>query len=47
MMRGWIEENNKGVEIMGTRWLTQEHLPGKVASSLVIYVKSAVEIGKL
>ena len=32
---------------MGIRWLTREQKPGKVVSSLVIYTKSAVEIGKL
>ena len=42
-MRQWIEEDNRGVEIMGIRG----HLPGIVASSLVIYIKSAVEIGRL
>ena len=46
-MRRWIEEDNKGVEIMGIRWLTREHWPGKVASSLVIYMRSAMEIGRL
>ena len=46
-MRRWIEEDNKGVEVMGIRWLTREHWPGKVASSLVTYMKSAMEIGKL
>ena len=46
-MRRWIEENNKGVENMGIWWLTQEHWPGKVASSLVIFMKSGIEIGKL
>ena len=46
-MRRWIEEDNKGVEIMGIRWLTEEHLLGKVASSLAIYMKSAMEIATL
>ena len=46
-MRQWVEEDNRGVEIKGIRWLVREHLPGKVASSLVIYMKSAVEIGIL
>ena len=32
---------------MGIRWLTKEHKPGKLASSLVIYIKSRVGIGGL
>ena len=48
-MRRWIEEDNKdmGVEIMGIRWLLKENRPGKVASSLVIYMKSARKVEKL
>ena len=46
-MRQRIEEHNRGVEIIGNRWLTKEHLPGRVAPSLVIYMKSAVEISRL
>ena len=48
-MRRWIEEDNKdmGVEIMGIRWLLKENQPGKVASSLVIYMKSARKAEKL
>lgn len=46
-VRQWIHDDNKGIEIMGTRWLMQEHLPGKVASSVVIDMKSAVEMGRL
>ena len=45
-MRRWIEEDNKGVEIMGSRWLTREHEPGKVASCLINNMKSGMEIGK-
>ena len=45
-MRRWMEEDNRGVKIMGIR-LTREQKPGKVASSLVIYMKSAVEMGKI
>jgi len=46
-MRRWIEEDNKGVEIRGIRWLTKENRPGKTASSLVIYARAAEEIGRL
>ena len=46
-MRQWIEEDNKEVEVMGIRWLTRGHSPGKRASALVIYLQSAVEIGRL
>ena len=47
MMRRWIEEDNKGVEIMGIWWLMKDHEPGKVAPSLVIYMKSAVDMRKI
>ncbi|KAF8451693.1 hypothetical protein BGX38DRAFT_1329566 [Terfezia claveryi] len=46
-MRRWIEEDNKstGVQILGIRWLTQEHRrAGKMASSLVIYMKERINI---
>ena len=48
-MRRWIEEDNQdvGVEILGIRWLLKENRPGKVASSLVIYMKSARKVEKL
>ncbi|KAF8420906.1 hypothetical protein EV426DRAFT_701977 [Tirmania nivea] len=46
-MRRWIEEDNKGVEVMGIRWLLKQHEPGKVASSLVVYTRSAKEVGRL
>jgi len=36
MMRRWLEEDNKGVEIMGIRWLLKEHGLEKAVSSLVI-----------
>ena len=32
---------------MEIRWLTREQKPGEVVSPLVIYTKSAFEIGKL
>ena len=32
---------------MGIRWLLKENPPGKVVSSLVIYMKSAREVEKL
>ncbi|KAF8447008.1 hypothetical protein BGX38DRAFT_1270643 [Terfezia claveryi] len=46
-MRRWIEEDNKstGVQILGIRWLMQEHRrAGKMASSLVIYMKERINI---
>ena len=43
-MRTWFEEHNAVAETMAIRWLTREHVPGKVASSFVI---SEVEIGTL
>ena len=46
-MRQWVEEDNMAVAIMRIRWLMREHLPGNVAYSVVIYIKSAVEIGRL
>jgi len=36
-MRRWVEEDNKGVRIMGIRWLLKEDRRGQVVSSLVIY----------
>ncbi|KAF8418692.1 hypothetical protein EV426DRAFT_704491 [Tirmania nivea] len=57
-MRRWIEEDNRGVEVMGIRksWgsgshgdqvLLKQHGPGKVASSLVIYTTSAEDVSGL
>ena len=45
-MRRWIEEDNIGdVQIVGIRWLLQEHRRvGKLASSLVIYVNQSVTV---
>lgn len=47
-MRRWIEEGNKGnVSILGIRWLLKEHRrAGKLASSLVIYLKDSVDINR-
>ena len=42
-MRRWIEEDNRGVKIMGIRWLLREDRQGQVASSLVIYMRDPVE----
>jgi len=47
MMRRWLEEDNEAVEITGIRWLLKEHAPEKAASSLVIYMRSAEEVGSL
>jgi len=48
-MRRWIEEDNKGTgaQILGIRWLTQEHRRvGKLASSLVIYMKESIDLNQ-
>ena len=46
-MRRWIEEDNKGVKILGIRWLLREDRRGQVASSLVIYMRDLIEVTKL
>ena len=46
-MRRWIDEDNKGIDIMGIRWLLSGNRSGKTASSLVIYMKSASDMDKL
>ena len=46
-MRTWFEEHNTMAEIMAIRWLTREHVPGKVAFSFVTYMRYEVQIGKL
>jgi len=46
-MRRWIEVDNKGVKIMGIRWLLKEDRRGQVVSSLVIYMRDPVEVTKL
>jgi len=47
-MRRWLEEDNKGVVIIGARWLLQEgRRLGKATSSLVIYLSSPKAAGKL
>lgn len=46
-MRRWIEEDNKGMNILGIRWLLKEVQQGKAASSLVIYLKDAIHVGAL
>ncbi|KAF8453213.1 hypothetical protein BGX38DRAFT_1141655 [Terfezia claveryi] len=44
LMRRWIEEDNKGVQIVGIRWLLQEgRRVGKLASSLVIYLAHSID----
>ncbi|KAF8422195.1 hypothetical protein EV426DRAFT_706346 [Tirmania nivea] len=45
-MRRWIEEDNEGVEVMGVRWLLKQHELEKVASSLVVYTRSAEEVAE-
>ena len=46
-MRRWIEEDNKGITVLGIRWLLQEpRRAGKAASSLVIYMKEGININK-
>jgi len=46
-MRRWIEEDNRGVKILGIRWLLREDQRGQVASSLVIYMRDPIEATKL
>jgi len=46
-MRRWIEEDNKGVRILGIRWLLREDWRGQVASSLVIHMKGLMGVTKL
>jgi len=46
-MRRWIEEDNRGVKILGIWWLLKEGRRGQMASSLVIYLKEPVECTKL
>jgi len=45
-IRRWIEEDNhRGVEVQGIRWLTQEHRRiGKLAYSLVIHLKEKIDL---
>jgi len=44
-MRRWVEEDNRGIQILGIRWLIQEHRrAGKLASSLVIYMKEKINL---
>ena len=47
-MRRWIAEGNQGgAQILGIRWLVQEHKRGgKLASSLVIYLKDSVVVNR-
>jgi len=46
-MRRWIEEDNKGVRIMGIQWLLKEDRRGQVVSSLVTYMRNPVEVTKV
>ena len=46
-MRRWIEEDNKDTVVLGIRWLLQEpSRAGKEASSLVVYLKEAINTNK-
>ena len=47
-MRRWIEEDNKGrAQILGIRWLVGENRrTGKLASSLVIYMKNKIDLNE-
>jgi len=42
-----LEEDNKGMEITVIRWLLKKHALEKAASSQVIYMRSAEEVGGL
>ena len=45
-MRRWIEDN-QGTQILGIRWLVKEdRRAGKLAHSLVIYLKDKVNINQ-
>jgi len=46
-MRRWIEEDNRGIKILGIRWLLRGDRRGQVASSLVIYMQDPIEATKL
>ena len=46
-MRCWIEEDNKGIVVLGIRWLLQEPWrTGKATSSLAVYSKEAINTNK-
>ena len=47
-MGRWIEEDNQGsIKFLGTRWLlSAERRTGKLASSLVIYLKDKIDINR-
>ncbi|KAF8440671.1 hypothetical protein BGX38DRAFT_1144485 [Terfezia claveryi] len=45
LMRHWIEEDNKTVQIQGIRWfLKEDRRIGKLASSLVIYMTETIDL---
>jgi len=46
-MRRWVEVDNRGVKIVGIRWLLREDRRGQEASSLVIYMREPVEVRSL
>lgn len=46
-MRRWLEEDNKGTQILGICWLLQEpRRAGKAASSLVVYLKDTIDTNR-
>jgi len=45
---GWLQEDNRGVEITGVRWLVKEEArQGKTSSSLVVHLNSRKEEARL
>jgi len=46
-MRRWVEDDNKGMKIVGIRWLLREDRRGQEASSLVTYMRDPVEVRSL
>jgi len=46
-MRRWVEEDNRGVKVVGIRWLLREDRRGQEASSLVIYMRDRREVRSL
>ena len=47
-MGRWMEEDNRGLAIIGARWLLKEgRRLGKAFSSLVVYLQTPTTLGKI
>jgi len=46
-MRRWIKGDNKGMKILGIRWLLKGDRWGHIASSRIMYMKDLMEVTKL